>query len=75
MSEPELNGGSPVTDPANPYGAGATSSERNVLGSLPVEARGEMALGDLDGSGSGPTTDDAASARPLSPPTTASSAG
>ncbi len=74
--QPEFTGGSPVSASENPYNErGVFAEPGTVLGSLPVESRGEMALDTLDGWGSSPVTDDAASARPSDPPTTGSSAG
>ncbi len=65
---PQFEGGAPVTDPQNPFNAGAGAEEQAVLGSLPVEARGDMALTDLNVY-SDPITDPAAAERALNPPT------
>jgi hypothetical protein len=67
---PEFEGGSPLSVPSNPYSRGAGAEEQTVLGSLPVEARGQIALDDLTVE-SEPITDDAAAQRPIDPPTTA----
>lgn len=68
MSDPRFEGGSPLSDPDNPFSRGAWRPN-GVLPSLPVEQHHAISLGDLDGFDSEPITSDNAADRPLNPPT------
>jgi hypothetical protein len=72
MAAPRFEGGSPVSETSNPY-SGGDAEQRRILDPLPSDEHTDAVLrevSDLWGAAP-PTTDDAAAARPLNPPTTA----